>query len=67
MTNKPRTALQKELSQFYKEDIMSQILWWREHDRMSWHQIHSKIYLDTGYMVASTTLARWMSYERNGR
>jgi transposase-like protein len=62
-----RTEMQINLSEYYDEDIMSRIVWWREHDNMSWREIHSKIYLDTGYRVASTTLARWMSYERNGR
>lgn len=60
-----RTEMQINLSEFYDEDIMRVIKRWR--DSMSWREIHSKIYLDTGYSVASTTLARWMSYERNGR
>lgn len=62
-----RTEMQINLSEFYDEDIMSRIAWWRQHDNMSWRQISLQIYQDTGYRVAWSTLARWMSYERSGR
>ena len=89
MTTRSRTALQKELSDFYNEDIMKLITRWREDPRgsgepaadllavarqqrndnyvMTWRRISFRIAGDTGYRIAWTTLARWMSYERNGR
>jgi hypothetical protein len=67
MTTRSRTEMQTNLSDFYNEDIMRMLAFWREHEGMSWRRIAIMIGDDTGYRVQPTTLARWMSYERTGR
>lgn len=67
MTTRSRTAMQKELSEFYGEDIMKWIDYHQAQYGWSWRTIAYKIAGDTGYMLAPTTYARWMAYERNGR
>jgi hypothetical protein len=62
-----RTGMQKELSEFYNEDIMRWIDRHRTSYDMTWHEISSRITSDTGYRLSPHTYARWMAFERNGR
>lgn len=60
-----RTRLQMELSEKLGADVMGWIE--RQHRTRTYKQIRMTLFGLTGHKVAATTLARWMSYERNGR
>lgn len=69
MTARSRTEMQKELTNFYNEDIM---LWIKRQQteggtRMTYRQLSQRIADDTGYRIQPQTIARWVSYEKSGR
>lgn len=66
-TTRGRTEMQKELTEYFGEDIMQWLTRERELYGRTWRSLSDGIYNSTGYRVKHTTLARWMSYERNGR
>ncbi len=66
MTSEPMTSLQDELTKFYEQDVCR---WIKEQQKRgrTYREISITIASDTGWRIQPTTLARWMSYWRNGR
>lgn len=61
------TKAQRELTEYYGEDIVHLVIFWHEHDGMTWRRIARRVHDETGYRLSQATFASWASYERNGR
>lgn len=63
-TTRPRTGMQKELSNWLDEDVMEFITWSHQHDGQSYRQIAEEL-SKSGYDVNPALISSWVAAERN--